>query len=334
MKKRTAKRLRRLAKRLRAMLATFEIAGHGGEDMAYGLAGVGFSAHSELNARPTVQYRTVDKRGRIYLREHLIGRVFRMTEQPDGALLLEPTDAVPPSEHWAHAPKIARSLELFKQERGGLEERGEQAPSQAAPAERGGAAYEADDGPRTKGQLEMIRAMAAERLPTGKVLSTSSPLLSDFGWPALPAYNRSTGVDAYLDVLRQADPMQIVAIERAGVDDPFMADLANRMGWSVERLHELLGHKPEVDHEITGGWVSAGGGVMGLVHLIELAREIAADSTAEGAESFDAILWLGTWLNMPQPPLGGLRASELLDTPTGASLVATLLGSIESGAYL
>lgn len=163
--------------------------------------------------------------------------------------------------------------------------------------------------------------MAAERLPSGKVLSTISLLPSDFGWPALPAYNRSAGVDAYLDVLRQADPMQIVAIERAGVDDTFMADLANRMGWSVERLHELLGHKPEVGHEITGGWVSASGRAMGLVHLIELAREIAANSTAEDAESFDAILWVGTWLNVPQPALGGLRATELLDTPTGARMV-------------
>ena len=71
-----------------------------------------------------------------------------------------------------------------------------------------------------------------------------------------------------------------------------------------------------------------------MVRLIELARRIVANSMGESAEPFDAILWLGIWLNVPQPTLGGLRATELLDTPTGATWVAKVLSSLESGAHL
>ena len=306
--------LRKSAKELRAKLAKFDIARHGGEAMAWRPVGAEHPALRDQHASPASRYRTLDRKGRIYLRDDLIGHALKMTEQPAGAWLLELTDEVPPSEHWVHAPKIARALERIKRKR--------------EPA-----VYEADDGPLAEQQLEEIRAIAAKQWPKGQPLTTSSLLQSDAPWATPPPYDPSAGVDGYLDVLREANPLQIVAIERVGVPDTFVADLAERMGWSPKRLHELLGHEPELGHEISGGWETAGGGVMGLVRLIELARGIVANSTREGAEPFDAILWLGIWLNVPQPTLGGLRATELLDTPTGASLVAKVLGSIGSGAY-
>jgi uncharacterized protein (DUF2384 family) len=51
------------------------------------------------------------------------------------------------------------------------------------------------------------------------------------------------------------------------------------------------------------------------------------------AKGFDAAKWLGRWLEQPQPALGGRKAADLIDTPTGVEVVARLLGSIESGAY-
>ena len=272
-------------------------------------------ASGDQHASPASHYRTLDRKGRIYLRDDLIGHALKMTEQPAGVWLLELTDEVPPSEHWVHAPKIARALESIRRNR-------EQA------------AYEANDDPLTEQQLEEIRAIAAKQLPKGKLLSKSSMFPSKPRWSAPPPYDPSTGVDDYLDVLRKANPLQIVALERVGVQETFVADLAERMAWSPERLHELLGHKPELGHAISGGWETAGGGVMGLVRLIELARRIVANSMGESAEPFDAILWLGIWLNVPQPTLGGLRATELLDTPSGATWVAKVLGSLESGAHL
>ena len=307
--------LRKSAKALRAKLANFDIARHGGEAMAYRPVGAEHPASGDQHASPASRYRTLDRKGRIYLRDDLIGHALKMTEQPGGVWLLELTDEVPPSEHWVHAPKIARALESIRRNR-------EQA------------AYEANDDPLTEQQLEEIRAIAAKQLPKGKLLSKSSMFPSKPRWSAPPPYDPSTGVDDYLDVLRKANPLQIVALERVGVQETFVADLAERMAWSPERLHELLGHKPELGHAISGGWETAGGGVMGLVRLIELARRIVANSMGESAEPFDAILWLGIWLNVPQPTLGGLRATELLDTPSGATWVAKVLGSLESGAQL
>ena len=316
MNKRKAKRiLRKSAKALRAKLAKFDIARHGGEAMACRPVGAEHSASGDQHESPASRYRTLDRKGRIYVRDDLIGHALKMTEQPGGVWLLELTDEVPPSEHWVHAPKIARALESVRRQR--------------EPA-----AYEADDGPLTEQQLEEIRAIAAKQLPKGKRPKASSLLQADASWPTPPPYDPAAGVDGYLDVLREANPLQIVALERAGVPDTFVADLAERMAWSPERLHELLGHKPELGHEISGGRETTGGGVMGLVRLIELARGIVANSAREGAEPFDAILWLGIWLNVPQPTLGGLRATELLDTPSGATWGAKVLGSLESGARL
>lgn len=66
---------------------------------------------------PAGRCRTVERKGHIYLREVLIGHALKMTEQPAGAWLLELTDEVPLSEHWVHAPKIARALERIKKKR-------------------------------------------------------------------------------------------------------------------------------------------------------------------------------------------------------------------------
>ncbi|MGO4777134.1 antitoxin Xre/MbcA/ParS toxin-binding domain-containing protein, partial [Lysobacter sp. 2RAB21] len=57
------------------------------------------------------------------------------------------------------------------------------------------------------------------------------------------------------------------------------------------------------------------------------------DSTAPDARDFDWATWLGSWIEQPQAALGGQKPADLLDTPTGLSVVARLLGSLESGAY-
>jgi uncharacterized protein (DUF2384 family) len=51
------------------------------------------------------------------------------------------------------------------------------------------------------------------------------------------------------------------------------------------------------------------------------------------AKDFDAVRWLGQWIERAQPALDGRRPADLLDTPTGVDLVARLLGAIQSGAY-
>ena len=73
---------------------------------------------------------------------------------------------------------------------------------------------------------------------------------------------------------------------------------------------------------------------MGIAKLLAIAEDIVANSTAEEAKHFDAGQWLGRWIEKPQPALGNRRPAEMLDTPTGISMVSKVLGAIESGAYV
>jgi putative toxin-antitoxin system antitoxin component (TIGR02293 family) len=84
------------------------------------------------------------------------------------------------------------------------------------------------------------------------------------------------------------------------------------------------------DEPIAG---ACGHAALAMLRLIGIAEDIVAHSTAAEAKGFDAARWLGHWIERPQPSLGGKKPADLLDTPTGADLVARLLGSIESGAF-
>ncbi len=78
---------------------------------------------------------------------------------------------------------------------------------------------------------------------------------------------------------------------------------------------------------------SAGHGALRVARLIGKATEIGEMSTAADAPELDAAKWLGEWLHVQQPALGGLMPASLLDTPTGFWVVMRLLGATHSGAY-
>ncbi len=150
-------------------------------------------------------------------------------------------------------------------------------------------------------------------------------------------YRPSKGIDEFVQSVASATPLQIVALERAGVRGSLLKDLARRMGLASSTFYAILGvpkataEKKSAPGEILTG--SSGQAAIGMVKLFGIAQGIVSDSTAEEARKFDAAKWLGQWINRPQPSLGGRKPSELLDTPTGVEVVARLLGSIESGAY-
>ena len=73
---------------------------------------------------------------------------------------------------------------------------------------------------------------------------------------------------------------------------------------------------------------------IGMIKLLSIAQDIVENSTATEAQNFDAAKWLGQWIETPQPALGGLKPADLIDTPTGVAIVARVLGSLQSGAYL
>jgi putative toxin-antitoxin system antitoxin component (TIGR02293 family) len=154
---------------------------------------------------------------------------------------------------------------------------------------------------------------------------------------ALIAYEPKKGVDAYVQEVGSATPMEIVEIERHGVQGVFLKDLSKRMSLPTTRIFAILG-VPKATAEkkaASGEFVTGAGGqaAVGMIKLLGIARDIVDNSTAGDARNFDSAKWLGKWIERPQPALGGRKPADLIDTPTGVEVVARLLGSIESGAY-
>jgi putative toxin-antitoxin system antitoxin component (TIGR02293 family) len=153
----------------------------------------------------------------------------------------------------------------------------------------------------------------------------------------LTNYQRGKGVDAYVEAIVRATPMQIVEIERIGVPGVFIKDLSKKMEISSSRFFKILGvAKATAEKKVAAGQKVAGSGgqaAIGMAKLVGIAQRIVANSTADAAKGFDAAKWLGQWIESPQAALGGRRPADLLDTPTGTDVVARLLGAIESGTY-
>lgn len=144
-------------------------------------------------------------------------------------------------------------------------------------------------------------------------------------------------LDAFVQFVAHATPMQLIELERKGIDGRLLRDLARRTDIPLQRLFDLFGlttrkaaKRGAKGKLIVGRWAH---GVLGMVRLVAKAQTIAANSTAVEAENFDALKWLGRWLEAPQPALGGRKSLELLDTPTGVDVVLRLLGAIESGGF-
>lgn len=154
---------------------------------------------------------------------------------------------------------------------------------------------------------------------------------------ALDLYRRGEGVDFCVEQVRAANPMQMIEIERKGVAAELLADLAERIDVPASRLFAMLRvPKATAARKMAAGAIvdgRAGQAMVGLLKLVGIARGIVDDSTAAGAADFDALKWLGRWIELPQAALGGRKPADLLDTPTGLALVARVLGAIESGAY-
>jgi putative toxin-antitoxin system antitoxin component (TIGR02293 family) len=150
-------------------------------------------------------------------------------------------------------------------------------------------------------------------------------------------YDRRKGVQAYVRLVSSATPLQLVALERAGVSGAFIKDLSAYMRMPASRMFETLGlpkataeRKAAEGKPVTG---SGGHAAIAMTKLLGIAQDIIADSTALEAEGFDSAKWLGEWLERPQPSLGGRPPADLLGTPTGFEIVARLLRSLESGSY-
>lgn len=149
---------------------------------------------------------------------------------------------------------------------------------------------------------------------------------------------RSAAVDSFIREFVVASPLKRIEAERAGVGGHFVKGLASRLGIANKRMFEVIGvpkataEKKTASNEAIAG--APGQAALGMVRLLGVASAIVTNSTAEEAKGFDAAKWLGRWIEVPQPALGGRKPADVLDTPTGIEIVAKLLGALESGAYL
>jgi putative toxin-antitoxin system antitoxin component (TIGR02293 family) len=155
--------------------------------------------------------------------------------------------------------------------------------------------------------------------------------------PSPVMYTHSRGVDDFVKQVYRASPMELVEVERAGVNANFLKGLSKRLDVPSARIFSILGipkataEKKSAKGEMISG--SGGQAAIAMAKLLGLAQEIVANSTAPEAKGFDSAAWLGKWLECAQPSLGGRKPADLIDTPTGVEIVTRLLGSIESGAY-
>lgn len=174
------------------------------------------------------------------------------------------------------------------------------------------------------------------------LLLTSEPqgrpvAMADKSTTAFLHYVPQTGMDAYLKQVHNATPMQLIEVERQGIDVAFITDLSKRMDIPEQRFFNYLripkatAQRKKAKNAVMNG--HAGQTALGMARLAAMAQDMVTQSTSPSAQGFDAVRWLGQWLERPQPALDGQRPADLLDTPTGVDLVARLLGAVQSGAY-
>ena len=164
-----------------------------------------------------------------------------------------------------------------------------------------------------------------------------SPNLRQAREPARAVKASRLAAQNYSQLVAKATPMQIIDLERSGVQGTLIKDMSRQMEMPSSRLFTILGiPKATAEKKAAAGELVKGSGgqaAVGMMRLLCMAQEIVANSTASQAQGFDSAKWLGQWIERPQPALGGRKPADLIDTPTGVELVARLLGSIESGAY-
>jgi len=131
--------------------------------------------------------------------------------------------------------------------------------------------------------------------------------------------------------------MEMVEIERHGVSGILIKDLSTRMHIPSSRFYRILGiPRATAEKKVSSGELLAGRGgcaAIGMIKLLSTAQAVVSNSTTPRAKGFDTAKWLGEWIELRQPALGGRKPADFLDTPTGVKVVLRLLGSIESGSY-
>lgn len=130
---------------------------------------------------------------------------------------------------------------------------------------------------------------------------------------------------------------QHLDIERTGVSSDEFLGTIERLKMPSSRVFEFLkipkstaAYKIKNKARFEGMEALA---ILRIVKLLSKAESIIANSLHPDAKDFDVGKWLGEWIESPQPALGGIKPSELLDTEVGGNRVYQVLSALESGSY-
>lgn len=130
---------------------------------------------------------------------------------------------------------------------------------------------------------------------------------------------------------------ETVAIERNGVSSEAFVATIEKLKIPSSRVLDILRiPKSTAAYKIKNGGRFEGTEALASIRLeklLGLAQSIAANSLHPDAKFFDSGKWLGEWLEHPQPALGGISPSALLDTEAGGQRVYQVLAALESGSY-
>jgi putative toxin-antitoxin system antitoxin component (TIGR02293 family) len=129
--------------------------------------------------------------------------------------------------------------------------------------------------------------------------------------------------------------MERIQIVKSRVPASFVVTLTRRMQLPKEKLYSSLQlGRATVDRKIKNKerlTQEESERVLAIARLVGQADAMVQESGAP--ERFDAATWIASWLQRPQPALGGRAPSELLDTADGRNIVADLLAQQQSGVY-
>jgi uncharacterized protein (DUF2384 family) len=130
---------------------------------------------------------------------------------------------------------------------------------------------------------------------------------------------------------------ETLSMEREGIPAEVFLEYIKKLRIPSIRVFQMFNiPKSTAAHKIRTGGRFLGTAALAAIRLekmLSMADRIISNSMHPSAVNFDTGQWLGEWIERPQPALGGLKPSELLDTETGAQRVFQVLAAVESGSY-
>lgn len=131
-------------------------------------------------------------------------------------------------------------------------------------------------------------------------------------------------------------PVERIDAVKQGVPASALVSLADDMHVTREQIFEWAGiPRATANRKIRlAGLLSQDESerVLGLARLIGQVEQIVTESGE--TKGFDAAAWTATWLSQPAAALAGAAPGGFLDTADGRALVSTLVGQMQSGAYV